>query len=131
DPLVTGVQTCALLILLPNFLRSQHRTQITELAALWLAVTAACFLIFGDPSLVPVKLHVLAFTVLPFVMWAAIRFGVSGAALSILLIATIATVETAVGSGPFATSTPFTNAVLLDAFFIVLSVTGITFAAVI
>ena len=128
----TGVLLITPLVLtLPDFLRSLHRTRITELAALWLAVTAACFLIFGDPSLVPVKLHVLAFTVLPFVMWAAIRFGVSGAALSILLIATIATVETALGSGPFATSTPFTNAVLLDAFFIVLSVTGITLASVI
>src|SRR5712672_2921684 len=128
----TGVLLITPLVLtLPNFLRSQHRTRITELAALLLLVTAACFLIFGDPSLVPVRLHVLAFTVLPFVMWAAIRFGVSGAALSILLIATIATVETALGSGPFATSTPFTNAVLLDAFFIVLSVTGITLASVI
>ncbi len=128
----TGVLLITPLVLtLPNFLRSQHRTRITELAALLLLVTAACFLIFGDPSLVPVRLHVLAFTVLPFVMWAAIRFGVSGAALSILLIATIATVETALGSGPFATSTPFTNAVLLDTFFAVLSVTGVTLASVI
>jgi PAS domain S-box-containing protein len=128
----TGVLLITPLVLtLPNLLRSPHRTRITELAALLLLVTAACFLIFGDPSLVPVRLHVLAFTVLPFVMWAAIRFGVSGAALSILLIATIATVETALGSGPFATSTPFTNAVLLDTFFVVLSVTGITLASVI
>jgi PAS domain S-box-containing protein len=94
-------------------------------------LTAACFLIFGDPGLIPVRLHVLAFAVLPFVMWAAIRFGVMGAGLSVLLIATIATVETALGSGPFAISTPFTNAVLLDAFFAVLSVTGITLASVI
>jgi PAS domain S-box-containing protein len=128
----TGVLLITPLVLtLPNFLRSQLRTRITELAALLLLVTAACFLIFGDPSLVPVRLHVLAFTVLPFVMWAAIRFGVSGAALSILLIATIATVETALGSGPFVTSTPFTNAVLLDTFFAVLSVTGVTLASVI
>ena len=128
----TGVLLITPLVLtLPNFLRSQRRTRITELAALLLLVTAACFLIFGDPSLVPVRLHVLAFTVLPFVMWAAIRFGVSGAALSILLIATIATVETALGSGPFVTSTPFTNAVLLDTFFAVLSVTGVTLASVI
>jgi len=128
----TGVLLITPLVLtLPNFLRSQHRTRITELAVLLLLVTAACFLIFGDPSLVPVRLHVLAFTVLPFVMWAAIRFGVNGAALSILLIATIATVETALGSGPFVTSTPFTNAVLLDTFFAVLSVTGVTLASVI
>src|SRR6266436_4118115 len=99
----TGVLLITPLVLtLPNFLRSQHRTRITELAALLLLVTAACFLIFGDPSLVPVRLHVLAFTVLPFVMWAAIRFGVSGATLSILFVATVATVKTAYGSGPFA-----------------------------
>ena len=128
----TGVLLITPLVLtLPNFCRSQHRTPITELAVLFVVLTAACFLIFGDPGLIPVRLHVLAFAVLPFVMWAAVRFGVTGAGLSVLLIATIATVETALGSGPFAASTPFTNAVLLDAFFAVLSVTGITLASVI
>jgi PAS domain S-box-containing protein len=116
---------------LPRFLRIRDRAQITELAVLFVLLTAVCFLIFGDPSLVPVRLHVLAFAVLPFVMWAAIRFGVTGAGLSVLLIATIATVDTALGSGPFATSTPFTNAVLLDTFFAVLSVTGLTLASAI
>jgi PAS domain S-box-containing protein len=116
---------------LPGFLRIRDQARITELAVLFVLLTAACFLIFGDPGLIPVRLHVLAFAVLPFVMWAAVRFGVTGAGLSVLLIATIATVETALGSGPFAASTPFTNAVLLDAFFAVLSVTGITLASVI
>src|SRR6266403_2089938 len=128
----TGVLLITPLVLtLPNFLRSQHRARTTELAVLCVVLTAACFLIFGDPGLIPVRLHVLAFAVLPFVMWAAIRFGVMGAGLSVLLIATIATVETALGSGPFAISSPFTNAVLLDAFFAVLSVTGLTLASVI
>ena len=120
-----------LVLTLPNVLRSRPQARITELAVLFVVLTAACFLIFGDLGLIPVKLHVLAFAVLPFVMWAAIRFGVTGAGLSVLLIATIATVETALGSGPFATSTPFTNAVLLDAFFAVLAVTGVTLASVI
>jgi PAS domain S-box-containing protein len=114
-----------------RFSRIRDRARITELAVLFALLTAACFLIFGDPGLIPVRLHVLAFAVLPFVMWAAVRFGVTGAGLSVLLIATIATVETALGSGPFAASTPFTNAVLLDAFFAVLSVTGIILASVI
>jgi PAS domain S-box-containing protein len=116
---------------LPRFVRIRDRTRITELVVLFLLLIGACFLIFGDPSVIPVRLHVLAFAVLPFVMWAAIRFGVTGAAFSVLLIATIATVETALGSGPFAISTPFTNAVLLDAFFAVLSVTGLTLASAI
>ena len=115
----------------PALFRIQDRGRITELAVLFVLLTAACFLIFGDPSLIPVRLHVLAFAVLPFVMWAAIRFSVVGAGSSVLLIATIATVETALGSGPFAHSTPFTNAVLLDAFFAVLSITGLTLASAI
>ncbi|HEV2732618.1 MAG TPA: MASE1 domain-containing protein, partial [Terriglobales bacterium] len=128
----TGVLLVTPVVLtLPKLLRIRARDRITELAFLFALLTAACFLIFGDPSLIPVRLHVLAFAVLPFVMWAAIRFGVTGAGLSVLLIATIATVETALGSGPFAASTPFTNAVLLDAFFAVLSVTGLTLASAI
>ena len=126
----TGVLLVTPLVLtFPDFLRSRKQIPITEFAVLFLLLTSACLLIFGDPSLVPVRLHVLAFAVLPFVMWAAIRFGVSGASLSILLIATIATVETAFGSGPFAISTAFTNAVLLDAFFAVLSITGLSLAS--
>jgi PAS domain S-box-containing protein len=53
----------------------------------------------------------------------------SVAALSIFLVTTIATVETALGSGPFTTNTPLMNAVLLDIFFAVISVTGLTLAA--
>src|SRR5882762_9821865 len=115
----------------PNFLQIRPRVRIAEFAALLLLLTVACFIIFGDLPLFPVKLHVLAFAVLPFVIWAAIRFGVSGATLSTLLVATIATVETAVDSGPFAQNTPFIDAVLLDVFFAVLSVSGMTLAAVI
>jgi len=47
------------------------------------------------------------------------------------LVATIATLETALGSGPFAQNSPFVNAVLLDVFFAVLSVSGMTLAAVV
>jgi PAS domain S-box-containing protein len=127
-----GVLLVAPLVLaLPNLHRSHLRARIPELVALLLLLTAACLTIFGDLPLFPVKLHVLAFAVLPFVIWAAIRFGVSGATLSTLFVATIATVETAFGSGPFAQNTPFINAVLLDVFFAVLSVSGMTLAAVI
>src|SRR5437870_13600358 len=48
-----------------------------------------------------------------------------------LPISAIATIETALGSGPFASNTTFVNAVLLDVFFGVLSVSGLSLAAVI
>ena len=75
----------------------------------------------------PVRM--LAFAVLPLVIWAAIRFGVSGAALSIFLVATVAAIETQLGTGSFAQNTPFLNGVQLDVFFALLSLTGLSFAA--
>jgi PAS domain S-box-containing protein len=128
----TGVLLITPLVLTgPDILRIRPRVRIAEFAALLLLLTAACFIIFGDLPVIPVRLHVLAFAVLPFVIWAATRFGVIGATVSTLLVATIATVATAFRSGPFAQNTAFINAVLLDVFFAVLSVSGMTLAAVI
>jgi len=128
----TGVLLVTPLVLTaPNLLRIRTRVRIAEFAALLVLLTLVCVIVVGDLPLIPVKLHFLAFAVLPFVIWAAIRFEVSGAALSTLIVAAIATVATAFGSGPFAQNTSFTNAVLLDVFFAVLSVSGLTLAAVI
>jgi PAS domain S-box-containing protein len=113
-----------------DFLRL-GRDRIAEGAVLLLLLAATCLVIFGDLPSIPVKLHVMAFAVLPFVVWAAIHFGTSGATLSVLLTAAVATIATAYGSGPFAQNTPFKNAVLLDIFFVVLSISGMTLAAVI
>jgi len=107
------------------------RPSLSEFGLLLALLTTACFIIFGDFPLIPVRLHVLAFAVLPFVMWAAIRFSVLGVTIATLLVATIATVETALGSGPFSQDTTFINAVLLDVFFAVLSVSGLTLAVAI
>jgi PAS domain S-box-containing protein len=120
-----------LMLTFPNLLRIRPRARVAELSVLQLIVTAACFIIFGDLGSVPIKLHVLAFVVFPFVIWAAIRFGVCGASLTTVLIASISTAETSLGSGPFAQNTPVVNAASLNLFFAVLSVTGMTLAAVI
>jgi len=112
-----------------------HRSGISarpaEFSALMVSLTVACVLIFHDLQLFTVTLHVLAFAVMPFIIWAATRFGVLGVTLATLLVAAIATIETALGSGPFAQGTTFTRAVLLDVFFAVLSVSGVALAAVI
>jgi len=103
--------------------------RIREFVGLLLLLTLTSVAIFTDHALVPVKLHAMAFAVLPFVIWAAIRFGISGASLATFLVASIATVETGLGYGPFAQNAPFINAVLLDIFFAVLSVSGMVLAA--
>jgi len=99
--------------------------------ALLAAVVLASFVVFGDLSLIPIRLHALAFVVMPFVMWGGIQFGVAGASLSVFVIATIATILTALGSGPFSLNTPFVNAALLDVLFAVLAVSGLALGAVI
>ncbi len=119
-PLVLAVHT---------LLRIRPAIRIAEFAVLLLLLTVACLIVFGDLPLIPVKLHILAFAVLPLIVWGALRFGMLGATLSTLLVATIATAETAFGFGPFAQNTSFINAVLLDVFFAVLSVSGMTLAA--
>ena len=105
---------------LPQLVRIRSRARVTEMAALAVVLAAACLLIFGDLPLIPIRLHALAFAVVPLVMWGAIRFGIAGAALAVFEIATMATLLTALGHGPFSANTPFTNAVLLDVLFIVL-----------
>ena len=128
----TGVLLITPLVVAISAQRTERRRLgLAEFGVLVALLATACFIIFGDLPLIPVRLHVLAFAVLPFVMWAAIRFGVIGATVCTLLVAAIATVETALGSGPFSQDTTFTNAVMLDVFFAVLSVSGLTLAAVI
>jgi signal transduction histidine kinase len=128
----TGVLLITPLVFtLPGLLRSRYQSRRVELGALVILLSGACFVIFGDLPLIPIRLHVLAFAVLPFVMWGAINFGLGGATLCVFLIASLATVLTAFGSGPFADNTPFVNAALLDVLFAVLAVSGLTLAAVI
>jgi PAS domain S-box-containing protein len=128
----TGVLLVTPLVLtFPRLLKITPWRRRTEFIALLLLVTVASFVVFSN--LVPLRLtvHTLAFALLPFVMWAAIRFGMSGATLATFVIAAIATTETAFGAGPFAHNTAFINAVLLDVFFAVLTLSGMTLAAVV
>jgi signal transduction histidine kinase len=126
----TGVLLVTPLVFTLPALRSMGTAKYVELAILLTLLTGACALVFGDLALVPIRLHVLAFAVLPFVIWAAIGFGIAGASLSIVVVAALATVLTALGSGPFSTGTPFANAALLDVLFAVLAASGLPLAAV-
>ena len=120
-----------LVFTLGTLFQIRSRPLILELAALLTLLTSACFLVFGDLRLVPVSMDVLAFALFPFVMWAAINFGIGGASLAVFIVATAATLLTALGHGPFSTHTPFVNAAFLDVFFAVLAVPGLALAAVI
>ena len=128
----TGVLLVTPLVFtLPTLFRIRSRARIMEFAALLALLTSTCLIVFGDLPLIPIRLHVLAFAVLPFVMWAAIDFGIGGASLSVFLVATMATIATAYGLGPFASHSSFINAVLLDVLFAVLAISGLALGALV
>lgn len=110
----------------PSLWRIRRTATLVEFVCLLLLLSGVCAVVFAELPVLPVRM--MAFAVLPLVMWAAIRFEVAGAALSVFLIATIATVETVSGSGSFTRGTPFINGIQLDIFFAILSLTGLTFA---
>lgn len=116
-----------LLLTVPNLFRIRGWKRFAELFFLLVILVGCCALVFDDLPIVPVRM--LAFAILPIIFWAAIRFGVGGAALSTFIVATVATVQTALGSGSFTTGTPFLNGIQLDAFFTILPLTGLSFAA--
>jgi signal transduction histidine kinase len=127
----TGVLLVTPLMFTPLVWQMPSRARAFEFAMLLTLLTVACFVIFGDWHVFPIRVGILAFAVLPFVIWGTIGFGVGGATLIVFWTAALATVLTALGFGPFAGNTPFVNAVLLDVLFIELSVTGLALAAVI
>ena len=95
----TGVLLVTPLALtVPNLRLAGEKRHVAEFAVLTSLLLVSCLVIFGDLALIPSRLHVLAFAVLPFKMWEAIRFGVPGMALSTLLIATVAR-ATGLGKG--------------------------------
>lgn len=102
--------------------------RLLEGCFLLIATLVASAAIFGGAA---VRDDVLAFVVFPFVIWAALRFRVAGAALMSLIAASVAVWGTAQGYGPFVSHSPLHNAVLLQIFVAVISLTGLILAAVI
>jgi serine phosphatase RsbU (regulator of sigma subunit)/integral membrane sensor domain MASE1 len=127
-----GVLIVAPLVLTFAGLMSIRGTrQILNLAALVLGLVISCLLIFDRRLGFHAGEDIIAFGVFPFVIWGAIRFGTAGAAAVSFLISAVAVWETAYGFGPFAKSGSLQNATLLQSFLAVISMSGMTLAAVI
>jgi PAS domain S-box-containing protein len=77
-----------------------------------------------------ISAEVFDFALLPFVIWGAARFSVTGAALASCTLTSVALWETARGTGPFvAFGPPLYNAGGLQVFITVLSLSGLSLAA--
>jgi len=120
-----------LLLTVHDLSRLRSPRRILELGSLLLLLALTCVLLFDERFHLAAHDTVLALLVFPFVLWAAIRFGVSGTALTNVVIATLAVIETAHGFGPFSGGLPFTNALLLQVFFATVAISGLLLSAVI
>jgi PAS domain S-box-containing protein len=103
--------------------------RIPELVGLFSATVIACFMVFDGRPLPGIEKDVFAFVALPLVLWGASRFGIPGASAVALLIASTAVWETVNGFGPFVRNTTFQNAIMLQAFVILLAAWGVIVAA--
>jgi PAS domain S-box-containing protein len=125
-----------MLIVTPLFLSGReligffNTTRLIELLALLVGSLATCAALFGHTALAA-RDDVLAFVVFPFVIWAAMRFRMAGVAIVTFLIAGIALWGTAAGYGSFVKHNLLHNAILLQVFMAVTSVTGLILAAVV
>ena len=93
-------------------------------------VTAATFYVFAQNSL-PLSGKPLAFTIIPFLVWPAMRFGARGAATAVALIAAMAVWGTIHGMGPFAVGSRNESLLMLELFLSVVVLTAMCIAAIV
>ena len=126
----TGVLIVTPLVLTFTGLMPALKKRRVELACLLLGTVGSASLIFGH-RLGSMHAGVFAFGVFPFMLWGAIRFEVPGSAVVSFLSSAIAVWGTAHGFGLVIYGNVEQNAMLLQAFIVVTSVSGVVLAAVI
>src|SRR5947199_10334290 len=87
------------------------------------------WIIFGGRFHRALKNYPLEYLCIPFLIWAAFRFGRRQAATAICTLAAIATWGTSHGFGPFARESQNTSLLLLQAFIGIMAVTSMALAA--
>ena len=131
---MTGTLVVApwVMILLTTDTRRPARHQwraIAEGASLVASLAVVALAVFAGFIPSDVKTYPLEFLCLPFVLWAAFRFGPREVTLVVAMLSSIAVWGTIRGVGPFADAGPDTAAWLLQAYVGVMAITGIAFAS--
>jgi PAS domain S-box-containing protein len=103
--------------------------QMLEAAALGLGILTVGALVFDKLPAGPGNLPGLLYAPVPFLIWAALRFGLGGMSVSMLVITFEAIWGAMRGHGPFLMQTPAENALSLQSFLLV-TATPLMFLAV-
>jgi diguanylate cyclase (GGDEF)-like protein len=107
------------------------RRKATEAIALGLYLALVAAAIFGKLLPSQTKSYPLEFLCIPFLMWAALRFGQQEAALAILMLAVISITGTLHGDGPFVGATRGESLLILQLFIGIVAIMTHAVAAVV
>jgi diguanylate cyclase (GGDEF)-like protein len=105
------------------------REQIIELALLFLGLFLTVWIVFGGRFRSEVKNYPLEYLCIPFLVWAAFRFGRRKAATATCVLAGIAIWGTLNGFGPFSREALNTSLLLVQSFVGIVAVTNLALAA--
>jgi diguanylate cyclase (GGDEF)-like protein len=105
------------------------REQSFELAALFAGMMATAWVLFGGVFHAELKNYPLEYLCIPFLIWAAFRYGQREVATAICVLAGVAAWGTTHGFGPFAGQTRNTSLLLMQAFLGIAAITSLAVAA--
>jgi len=130
---VTGTLVVAPLamIVLTTPLRWPSRREwpaTVEGGALLVSLALVALAVFAGLTPSHVKTYPLEFLSLPFLLWAAFRFGPREVAVAVAMLSSVAVWGTLRGFGPFAEAPPVESIRLLQAYVGVMAIAGIAFA---
>ncbi|MBC7875906.1 MAG: diguanylate cyclase [Anaerolineales bacterium] len=102
-----------------------------EAIFLFLSLILLCLAVFSDLSPFGANNLPLGFTIVPWIIWAAFRFGQRGAATTTIIITVIAIMGTLQGFGPFVRTLPNESLLLLQSFIATITITALVIAALV
>jgi diguanylate cyclase (GGDEF)-like protein len=105
------------------------REQIIEIALLFLGLFITVWIVFGGRFHSEVKNYPLEYLCIPFLIWAAFRFGRRKAASATCVLAGVAIWGTLQGFGPFSREDLNTSLLLVQSFVGIVAVTSLALAA--
>jgi diguanylate cyclase (GGDEF)-like protein len=105
------------------------RRQIVELALLFSGLLFTAWIVFGGRFHSELKNYPLEYMCIPFLVWAAFRFGRRKAVTATCVLAAIAIWGTLRGFGPFSRESLNTSLLLVQSFVGIVAVTGLALAA--
>lgn len=92
-----------------------------EASALTLGLLTVSLVLFVQQDPAPSAMPILLYAPMPFLIWAAVRFGPTGVSTALVLVATLALWETVNYQGPFVAPSPTESAVSIQLFLVVVS----------